>query len=119
MARAPKVCSIHGCPQMVVRMNRCLVHARELDRHQARTTPTKKSRTWRERQRRAQVVRRHRESLGSWCPGYLREPHFATDLTAEHVHAVGDGGAPHGELGVLCRECNSRHGAITRNRTSR
>lgn len=119
MARAPRICTIHGCPHVVTRLNRCPGHARELDLRQSRTTPTKRTRTWAERRRRSARVREHKASAGLWCPGYKRPPHRATDFTAEHVHAVAEGGAPDGVLEVLCRACNSRHGADTLNRLGR
>lgn len=119
MARAPRICTIHGCPLIATRLNRCPGHARELDMHQARTTPTKRTRTWAERRRRSARVREHKATSGAWCPGYKRAPHRADDLTAEHVHAVADGGSPDGVLEVLCRSCNSRHGAETLNRVGR
>lgn len=63
---------------------------------------------WRERQRRAAHVQAWIEEYGYLCPGYLRLPHQATDLCADHVHPVGAGGSEHGPLTVLCRSCNSR-----------
>lgn len=115
MARAPRICSIHDCPDTVTRLNRCRRHASELDKHQRRTTPTKIHEP-RDRRRRATAVRKHRAQHGNWCPGYKREPHAATDLTAEHIDPVAEGGAWDGDLAVWCRSCNSRHGAETRNR---
>ena len=117
MARAPKICAEHGCPFIAVRLNRCQVHAAEHDRRQKRTTPTKiAGRRHAERQRRAATVRAWRNRHGDWCPGYGRDPHQATDLTAEHGDALADGGHQDQDLTVLCRSCNSRHGAETSNR---
>jgi 5-methylcytosine-specific restriction endonuclease McrA len=41
-----------------------------------------------------------------------------TDLTADHVVPVIDGGA-NGPLRVLCRSCNSRRGSDDQNHTAR
>jgi 5-methylcytosine-specific restriction protein A len=60
-----------------------------------------------EQQRRKAVVEAHRAEHGDWCPGWRRPGHEATDLTADHLVPVGAGGDEHGELGVLCRACNS------------
>jgi 5-methylcytosine-specific restriction protein A len=56
------------------------------------------------------VVRAHRDAYGPWCPGWDVPPHEAHDLTADHVLGVASGGAPRGDLGVLCRACNGRKG---------
>lgn len=61
-----------------------------------------------ERTRRAKAVAEHRAAHGDWCPGWRRPAHDATDLTADHVIAVGAGGAEDGPLEVLCRVCNGR-----------
>lgn len=75
---------------------------------EARRTPrpTSQTRTWAERQRRKAVVDAHRELRGNWCPGWQRPPHETTDLTADHIHAVGAGGEQAGPLRALCRSCN-------------
>ena len=86
----------------------CPTHQADRDRHQRQTTPTKVTRTWAEQQRRKQAVDAHRAIFGDWCPGYEKHgPHQATDLTADHVHAIANGGAPDGRLVVRCRSCNS------------
>ena len=116
MARAPSICLEHGCPHTAVRLNRCRDHAADVDRRQRATTPTKVNReSGSERRRRAAAVRAHRARHGDWCPGYKVAPHPATDLTAEHVDALAEGGADGQVLDVLCRSCNSRHGAETLN----
>lgn len=57
----------------------------------------------------AEAVARHRAEFGDWCPGYGRDGHPATDLTADHPRGIHTGGD--GEIGeVLCRSCNSRKG---------
>lgn len=51
------------------------------------------------------------EQYGWWCPGYGREPHQSTDLTADHIVPKSRGGNPLGPFQVLCRSCNSRRGS--------
>ncbi|MGV3114113.1 hypothetical protein ACEE18_05780 [Corynebacterium freneyi] len=83
---------------------------------QKRTVPTKiAGGTHAERKRRRQTVDAWVRRRGWWCPGYGRPPHAVTpgSLTAEHEHALGDGGALGQSLSVLCRSCNSRHGQAT------
>ena len=63
--------------------------------------------TSRERKRRAQVVADHRLRYGDTCPGWLRPPHPATELTADHVIPFAVAGTETGQLQVLCRSCNS------------
>ncbi|MBA2560048.1 MAG: HNH endonuclease [Propionibacteriales bacterium] len=75
--------------------------------------PTNVNLTWRERKRRALVVRMWRADHGDVCPGWQRPEHPATDLTADHAVAVGAGGEQSGYLQVLCRSCNSAKGART------
>ncbi|MFG3639097.1 HNH endonuclease [Micromonospora sp. NPDC047762] len=79
--------------------------ARLRDARQRRPRPS-----YAEDKRRADAVAAHRRERGDWCPGWQREPHRATDLTADHVSAVAAGGAEGGDLQVLCRSCNSRKG---------
>jgi len=45
----------------------------------------------------------------------IAAPHWATDLTVDHVVPLAGGGAPFdvGDTGVLCRSCNSTKGAST------
>ncbi|MFE5790616.1 HNH endonuclease [Rhodococcus erythropolis] len=86
----------------------CRQHRAQRDAHQWATTPTKTTRTAAEQKRRATAVTEHRAREGNWCPGYEnRQPHPATDLTADHITAIANGGAPDGPLQVLCRSCNS------------
>ncbi|WP_182357764.1 HNH endonuclease [Tomitella gaofuii] len=88
----------------------CPTHARAREARAHGSTPTKVTRTWAERQRRAGVVESWRKFRGDWCPGFERPPHRSSDLTADHVTPVASGGAADGPLGVLCRSCNSRKG---------
>jgi len=60
-----------------------------------------------ERFRRAAAVKAHRAYHGDWCPGWEREPHASSDLTAAHALAVANGGTE-SRLTVLCRSCNAR-----------
>jgi 5-methylcytosine-specific restriction enzyme A len=48
------------------------------------------------------------------CPGYLVPSHASRDLTADHVQPVSLGGNSYGDLGVLCRSCNTRKGGRNR-----
>lgn len=119
MPRARRPCSEPGCPEVAGPHGRCATHQRERERYERATVPTKRTRTTRERNRRAAAVSAHRRHHGDVCPGYDRPPHTATDLTADHVHAVADGGSPTGALTVLCRACNSRKNAQVRRSTTR
>lgn len=103
-------CSAPGCPNVQPEA-RCHGHRTERDRQLRTTTPTKATRDWSERQRRAQAVARHRATQGDWCPGWQRPGHKAADLTADHITAVAASGSPTGPLQVLCRECNGRKAA--------
>ena len=100
-----RVCSTPNCPA-IQPANRCPEHARETDRAQ-RQFGSKASEP-RDRARRKAAVDSHRAQYGNWCPGWDRPDHAADDLTADHVDEVSHGGAPDGELQVLCRSCNSR-----------
>lgn len=101
------VCSEPGCPELVD-SGRCAEHRRESDRHQRRTTPTKVTRTYAERKRRAAAVRAHVRKHGWNCPGDgQHQAHPCRDLTAHHVDAIAAGGRPDGPLAVLCRSRNS------------
>jgi len=59
------------------------------------------------------MLRAWRGEHGNWCPGYHRDAHPASDLTADHVVPLAAGGAPLdiANLAVLCRSCNSTKGA--------
>lgn len=63
-----------------------------------------------ERQRMVRAVETWRMTHGDLCPGYGREPHPASDLTADHEVPVMRGGTG-GRLAVLCRSCNARRSA--------
>lgn len=111
MARAGTVCCEAGCPRVAVYKSRCEEHARQFERKQRLTVPTKQTLTSSEARRRKTVVEVWRRKYGNVCPGFGRPPHVATDLTADHVVPIAAGGSPAGRLSVLCRSCNSRKGA--------
>jgi hypothetical protein len=93
---------------------RCADHRRDVDRRQARTTPTKITRTWSERRRRAATVAAHVRRHGWTCPGDdQHQAHPCRDLTAHHIDAVAAGGDPNGPHAVLCRSRNSAIGSRT------
>jgi 5-methylcytosine-specific restriction enzyme A len=85
-------------------------------------TSQRNSQLWRRKRARRPLpaeVRRERETaVDAWvaefgyvCPGWRRDPHPSTDLTADHVvpfAATGDEGT---ELVVICRSCNGRKSA--------
>ena len=66
----------------------------------------------------ARVIARHRGQYGNQCPGYGRDAHPASDLTADHIVPLAAGGAPFdiGNCAVLCRSCNSTKGASAADR---
>lgn len=110
MPRAGTICCEPGCPKPAVYRGRCRSHAQEHERHQHATVATKRDEPS-SREARRQTVAAWRAAHGDVCPGYRRPPHPARDLTAQHAHALADGGDPGQPLVVLCRSCNSRHGA--------
>lgn len=96
------------CPAIIpadAYLGRCDKHRAE--RRRTHRAPTDRGRTYAEQQRRAQVVAAWRAEHGDWCPGWQRDPHPASDLTADHVLAAANGGID-GELQALCKSCNSR-----------
>jgi 5-methylcytosine-specific restriction protein A len=95
------------CPATTRTGSRCPDCQREVERQRA-PRPTTTARTTEERKRRAAVVRAWRAAYGDWCPGWQRDGHWSTDLTADHVTPAAAGGV---ELSVLCRQCNSSKGA--------
>lgn len=116
MNYAPTICQQHGCPDFAIHNGRCSAHARQRQAHLKKTVPTNiDGNRWYQRKRRANAVRRWRNQYGDWCPGYKVPAHHATDLTAEHSQALAEGGDQGQALTVLCRSCNSRHGAETKN----
>lgn len=87
---------------------RCPEHQRARDRVTTRLKRQRRPYTPAEQRRRAAVVGAWRRLYGDWCPGWQREAHAASDLTADHFEAVANGGEEGGPLGVLCRSCNGR-----------
>ena len=70
-------------------------------------TRRKKSVSYAQRMYRKKAVDNHRAQYGNLCVGYRRQPHYATDLTADHIIATGIGGDEFGKLQIYCRSCNS------------
>jgi 5-methylcytosine-specific restriction endonuclease McrA len=64
-------------------------------------------------ERRAQAVKAWRDQHGDICPGWQRQSHHSTDLTADHPTPVSEGGDEDAPLAILCRQCNSRKGTHT------
>lgn len=59
-----------------------------------------------------QTIAAHVAAHGWTCPGWRRPAHPSRSLTADHRIPVAAGGASvPGNLGVLCRSCNSAKGA--------
>lgn len=103
---------------------RCPDHARAVEAGHTQAKRARRPYAKAELTRRAAAVSAWRAGYGDVCPGWQREPHASTDLTADHRVAVANGGAEDGPLDVLCRSCNSRKGSgrgrglrITPNRT--
>lgn len=94
--------------------SRCLIHARLSTR--SRHNALYDTRAWQRLS--ARVIARHRDQYGNHCPGYGRDPHPASDLTADHIVPLAAGGAPLdiGNLAELCRSCNSTKGDGSRDR---
>jgi hypothetical protein len=65
----------------------------------------------RESQRRADTVAAWIAQHGWVCPGWERDSHPATDLSADHDTPIALGGPQGGPLSVLCKSCNSARGA--------
>ena len=81
--------------------SRCTEHARQSNR--SRHNALYGTRAWQRLS--ARVLRAWRGEHGNWCPGYQRDAHPASDLTADHVVPVAAGGAPLdiGNCAVLCQ----------------
>lgn len=87
--------------------SRCPTHTRTAETLRTARKRIVRPYTWTEQRRRAEAVQAWTLVYGYWCPGWRREPHPSTDLTADHIHAVAAGGREDGPLAVLCRSCNS------------
>jgi 5-methylcytosine-specific restriction protein A len=100
-----------GCRRLIPSGTRCP----DCERPRARATQRAKRQvrpyTTAEKRRRADAVDQWRAQYGDWCPGWQREPHPASELTADHAVPYAAGGAEGGPLRVLCRRCNSARGA--------
>lgn len=110
MPRASSICCEPQCPQASTHRGRCKQHAAEHERVLKQSIATKRDEQT-SRRSRQRIVQYWKEIYGNWCPGYKRPGHRAHDLTAQHWQALSDGGDPNQQLSVLCRSCNSRHGA--------
>lgn len=94
----------HPCPGRGHERCGLLVYTSRCPKH---STPY----THAEQQRMKRGVREWIAEHGFVCPGWGNQPaHPATDLTADHVVPMIDGGAG-GQLIVRCRSCNSARGA--------
>jgi hypothetical protein len=103
---ALKPCLDCGHPSPGSRCPPC-TRARERPRQRVKD----QQRTHAERQRRRAAVAQHVAEFGWWCPGWGdQDPHPSTDLTADHVVPVSQGGLD-GPPVVRCRTCNGRRGA--------
>lgn len=71
--------------------------------------------TYAENQRRAAAVQNWITQVGYWCPGWNRDGHHTTDLTADHIQPRSHHG-DNGPLRILCRSCNSARGNQTKPR---
>jgi 5-methylcytosine-specific restriction protein A len=107
MSRLPRSCL--GCGTRIPSGSRCTHCATKVQ--QAKRARRPQSATSAEKRRRAAAVNEWRAIHGTWCPGWQRPPHPATDLTADHVMPYAAGGSEDGPLRVLCRSCNSARGA--------
>jgi 5-methylcytosine-specific restriction protein A len=79
----------------------CLVHI-----------PSRRGRSGATQRKRAAYVQEYRDTFGEVCPGWGVPPHAVVPpnrLSADHVLPRSLGGE-HGDLAVLCIECNSRRG---------
>jgi hypothetical protein len=95
---APRPCVDCRRPTNNTRCVRCAqAHAARRDERRPDYGPS-----W--RAARAAVIQAWIDQHGLNCPGYRRDPHPAADLTGDHM--------ADGTIGVLCRSCNSRRGAI-------
>lgn len=90
MTTLPRRCL--GCRITILRGSRCTRCATKV----MQTKRAQRPYTARERDRRAQAVAEWRQQFGDVCPGWQREPHQSSDLTADHVEAVAAGGAEDG-----------------------
>jgi 5-methylcytosine-specific restriction enzyme A len=96
-----------GCGVRIPSGSRCPLCTSKMQRTKRQRRPY----TAAERDRRAAAVAEWRAQHGDVCPGWGREPHPSSDLTADHVVPVAAGGIESGSLRVLCRRCNSTRGA--------
>lgn len=96
------------CGALTARGPRCPTHARPVERARTQAKRVRRPHLAAEDRRRADVVAAWRAVHGDWCPGWKREPHESSDLTADHIESFAVTGREDGPLAVLCRPCNSR-----------
>lgn len=102
---ALRACIDCGTPS---RGRRCARHERVRERKRGSAAARGYGRSWREAA--ADAVRTHVELYGWTCPGFNRQAHASTDLTADHVDPLALGGT--GDvIAVMCRSCNASKGA--------
>lgn len=103
MAKVARRCV--ACGQVTTQGGRCRSCQAELDAPRRAVYDDPR---WRRLSARA--IREHVAEHGPWCPGYGREPHMSSDLTADHRIPIEAGGAPfeRRNVQVMCRGCNAR-----------
>lgn len=95
------------CGTLTDRGSRCPTCTRPVERARTHAKRQRRPHLAAEDRRRADVVTAWRAAYGDWCPGWNREPHASSDLTADHVNSFAVTGREDGPLAVLCRSCNS------------
>lgn len=117
--RTPRICRNRNCVEFTTNPDGYC------NQHKAKPQPARKAAattdtglTHAEQQRRVRTVQNWIKTHGAICPGYKRPPHAVDPraLTAEHAHPIAEGGKQSQPLTVLCRSCNSSHGADTANK---
>lgn len=98
---------------LLVEGNRCEACSRARSRTTTRAKRERRPYTRAEQTRRAATVRDWIAEHGPLCPGWRRLAHYvdASQLTADHPHAVAAGGHETQAHAVLCRGCNSAKGS--------
>lgn len=109
MPRAPKVCSVAGCPELT-QGRLCEEHERQFQRRR-NADRTQYAGSWKRLSKEAR--RRQRFCSCTDADHGHGIPCGATeDLTADHVVAAAQGGASsRSNIAVLCRSCNTKKGA--------
>ena len=87
---------------------KCPVHRNIRKKYVRKNKPTV---TYAQRKYRKEAVEAYKKIYGNVCSGYKRQPHYATDLTADHIIPTSKGGDEFGQLQIYCRSCNSSKNA--------